>query len=120
MSRDFKNMLLLVVLLGGVYYAHILIKRYYDKDVHCITSVSGKIFKYNITTGLSIYYNYRYHYNGKVFNDYMLIDELDTGLVGRCYEVLLDPDDPENSKLNLNKEIDCRIYYKTFMTVIPK
>jgi|GEM_PF-5143988 len=69
MSSDFKNMLLLVVLLGAIYYAHIVIKKYYNKDVHCTTSVSGKILEYKITTGLSVYYNYRYHYNGKVFNE---------------------------------------------------
>lgn len=120
MSSDLKRMLLLIVLLGGIYYAHIVIQKYYNKDVHCTTSVNGKILDYTTTTGLSVYYNYRYHYNGKVFNDQMMIDELDTGLVGRCYEVRLDPKDPDNSKLNLDKEIDCKIYYETFMTVVPK
>ena len=85
-------------------------------DPRLETIVYGRIFKYKVTTNLDYYYNYTYHYNDKLFYDYKKIDKIDGYMVGKCFEVFIDPTNPSHSKMNLNKEIDCELYYVSFTT----
>lgn len=61
------------------------------------------------------YYRYKYFYKNKLYKGDIEESEFeyDYNPVGRCFEVLINSDDPSKSKLNLKKELDCSIYAVT-------
>jgi hypothetical protein len=74
--------------------------------------VVGQIYGYYTDADAHGYYEYRYYYNNKKYFE----DESATAhkpkdsLIGKCVEVLLNPENPESSCLNFEKEIDCKQY----------
>lgn len=73
--------------------------------------VIGKVYDYHMDAGLDEYYMFKYFYKNKIYNEYEYENKsIDKSLVGRCFEVSVNPDYPSKSKLNLEKELDCSLY----------
>ena len=73
--------------------------------------VVGKVYDFHMDAGLHEYYMFKYFYNYRIYNEYELIeDEFDKNLIGKCFEVKLNPKNPKKSKLILTKESNCKLY----------
>lgn len=80
------------------------------EDSKLIVSGIGKVYNYTYSASSDRYYDYKYFYKDKLYKSSEPVDEINFSLIGKCFEVLINPDDPDKSKLNLEKELDCSIY----------
>ena len=71
----------------------------------------AKIYDYQYTAELSPYYSYNFFYKDKMYKDSEFKETIDKSKIGKCFEVLFDPNDPSNSQLNINKELNCDLHY---------
>ncbi|MHC0439218.1 hypothetical protein [Flavobacterium sp. 3-210] len=73
----------------------------------------GKIYGIDIGE----YYEYKYFYNGKIYHGLEPIEFnlfIGKNKIGKCFEVLINPENPAKSKLNLEKEMDCSLEDQSF------
>ena len=77
------------------------------EDAKYKLSINGKIFNAKTNGNLDRYYDYKFFYKKKIYKDIIFVDKLDERLIGSCFEVLINPDNPKESRLNLKKELNC-------------
>jgi hypothetical protein len=71
----------------------------------------AKIYDYQYTAELGPCYSYNFFYKDKMYKDSELKETIDKSKIGKCFEVLFDPNNPSNSQLNINKELNCDLHY---------
>ena len=103
-KEKFLPISLLIVLICWISYNKKI------EDSKLVVSGIGKVYSYTYSESLEEYYDYKYFYMDKLYKSSEPVDEVDLSLIGKCFEVLINPDDPGKSKLNLDKEIDCSLY----------
>ena len=81
------------------------------KQSVAMISDCAKIEDYQTTIELSSFYSYKFFYKGKTYRDSQPTERIDKNKIGKCCEVLFDPNDPSNSRLNMNKELNCDLHY---------
>ena len=91
-------------------FAIIIIAMYFvDKHENSKPKISiyCKVIDYKISANIQTYYIYRFNYKDKFYKSTKLTSELNKEIIGKCFVVYIDPNDPDNSDLDLDKEINC-------------
>ena len=76
-------------------------------------SIYGKITDYKVAANIQTYYVYKFHYKNNLYKKSKYIANVDSNKIGRCFVVYIDPNDPKNSDLDLNREVNCKNYNNT-------
>jgi hypothetical protein len=109
-----KDKIIAFVVIGSL-----LIMLYFAKkhdNVIPRISIVGKIYDYDTSINLDCYYRYKFKYNNKIYKNILNIDEIDYSKIDKCYEIFIDPKNANDSKLNLDKELDCELYKQSLQT----
>ncbi len=80
-----------------------------NKSLKQIEICSGKIYDTEIDSDLNEYYLFKYFFKNKIYKELEPVEYADKKLIGKCFEVNFDPNNPSNSHLNLTKELNCEI-----------
>ena len=111
MITNIKKNIFPIVFFGILIFLLYLGKKH-DETIFRI-KITGKISKSEINGNLDRYYEYKYFYKKKLYKDVSAdVDELNSQLIGRCFEVKINPENPSDSKIDLEKELDCSFYYE--------
>lgn len=108
MKDNFKNKILPIL-----FILVLVILNYIDKKTKqsiVMVRECAKIYDYQSTIELSSSYSYVFFYKDKMYKDSESTEIIDKSKIGKCFEVLFDPNDPSNSQLNINKELNCDLY----------
>ena len=109
-----KDKIIAFVVIGSLLIMLYFAKKH-DNEIPRI-SIVGKVFDSKIAANSQSYYEYKFKYNNKIYKDVFSVDEIDYSKIDKCYEVFIDPKNPNNSKLNLDKELDCELYKQSLKT----
>ncbi|MEM0578679.1 hypothetical protein [Flavobacterium polysaccharolyticum] len=106
-----KNVLLVIIIIIIVILKCFDFYYRQNENSKMTVKVIGKVYDYHMDAGLDEYYMFKYFYSNKIYNEYEPENnKIDKSLIGRCFEVSVNPDHPSKSKLNLRKELDCSLY----------
>ena len=109
MKNNFKNKILPILII-----LVLVILIYIDKKTKqsiVMKSDCAKIYDYQTTIELSSSYSYIFFYKDKMYKNSESTETIDKSKIGKCFKVLFDPNNPSNSQLNINKELNCDLHY---------
>lgn len=73
-------------------------------------TIYGKITDSKVAANIQTFYVYKFHYKNKFYNKSKYITNVDKNKIGRCFVVYIDPNDPDNSDLDLSREVNCEYF----------
>lgn len=109
MNDNFKNKILPILLIL-VLVILIYIDKNKTKQSIVMIRDCGKIYDYQTTIELSSSYSYKFFYKDKMYKGSLSTEIIDKSKIGKCFEILVDPNNPTDSQLSIDKELDCNIY----------
>jgi hypothetical protein len=68
----------------------------------------GKIVDNKVFNKCEYYLVYKYSFKNKTYKGYKKSNSKSNFLIGECFEVIIDETNPKKSKLNLNKQQNCK------------
>ena len=103
--KDHKEKIYPILVFGIILIVMYFINRYENSKPKI--SIYGKVISYEIAANIKSYYIYKFQYEGKFYKSTKLTSELNKKIIGRCFVVYIDPNDPDNSDLDLSREVNC-------------
>ncbi|NHN27972.1 hypothetical protein FIA58_020020 [Flavobacterium jejuense] len=100
-----KEKLVPVIIIGFLAFLIYYLNK--EKSLEPKEIVHGKIIDIKIAVNIQTYYIYKFSFKNKIYKGSYLVDDINKKLLNRCFEIIVNINDPNINKLCIDKEVNC-------------